>query len=234
MDSTITQKDEKRKAKGAADIVFLIDATLSMTPCIEGIKESLKRFADSLSSYEYAQAMNLDWRAKVVPYRDFNCDGEPIYLDNAFTTDINDLKAQIAGIRVEGGGDIPESALDGLYLVTNKTDWRPKVHRFILMFTDADTHEELHDSNVPVNADRSLSTVAMALATTRVKIHAVTPETSNYKTLAKIPGSQFEWASSAGDAASVYEGLRNMDLGAVLERMAKTITETAAHETILA
>ena len=55
------------------DIVFLIDATGSMTDCIDAIRTSIGLFFDTLDS-DWSPIK--DWRARVVGYRDANCDGD--------------------------------------------------------------------------------------------------------------------------------------------------------------
>ena len=59
------------KTKGVADIVFMIDVSGSMAPCIDALRQNIETFVDSLSSGDANNAAPVkDWRAKVVGYRD--------------------------------------------------------------------------------------------------------------------------------------------------------------------
>lgn len=120
--------------KTAADIVFLLDATGSMGPCLEALKDHIHDFIRALvngsSSGDVAPVE--DWRARVVGYRDFiDCNvSESVarayrmfgnggwYLSNPFTRDENELHAQLDDLKPFGGGRDPsESLLDALMLV---------------------------------------------------------------------------------------------------------------------
>ena len=106
------------KAKGVADIVFLIDVSGSMSPCIDALRTNIEAFVDSLSAGGPNNAAPVkDWRAKVVGYRDAEVDAGSWFEDNPFVRSAAELKAQLAALRAQGGGDEPESLLDALYKV---------------------------------------------------------------------------------------------------------------------
>jgi hypothetical protein len=106
--------------KGLVDIVFLIDATGDMQPCIDAVKNSVRLFIDELTAGTNNQSIPLEkrWRAKVVGYRDFIHDTEPL-VDNPFTDDVAVLESQLGALVADGGGDPPESLLEGIYHVAN-------------------------------------------------------------------------------------------------------------------
>ncbi|HOI54324.1 MAG TPA: VWA domain-containing protein [Phycisphaerae bacterium] len=138
------------KVKGIVDIVFLIDATGSMQPCIDALKANISTFIDTLTTPNANnQAPVKHWRAKAVGYRDFGSDQQPL-IDHPFVEDAAAIKAQLAEITAEGGGDEAESLLDALYRVatmeqTGKggqfepTKWRYRsdAARVVIVFTDA-------------------------------------------------------------------------------------------------
>lgn len=121
---------------GAADIVFLLDATGSMGDCINALKEKLHDFIHKMvvGDPETGQLPVSDWRARVVGYRDFNdCTKNARsayrykkygkggwFLSFPFTRDEDELNRQLSDLKVFGGGDDPrESLLDALMLVMN-------------------------------------------------------------------------------------------------------------------
>lgn len=125
---------ETMSLKGAADIVFLIDSTGSMGPCINALKEHIHSFIDALVRGDESRNISPveNWRARVVGYRDFDdCNksdkaaknyrkfgGGGWFLSNPFTRDENVLHDQLNKLRPFAGGQDPkESLLDALMLV---------------------------------------------------------------------------------------------------------------------
>jgi len=61
----------RAKTKGVADIVFVVDITGSMAPCIDALRKNIELFVDSLSRGDGNNVAPVrDWRCKVVGYRD--------------------------------------------------------------------------------------------------------------------------------------------------------------------
>ncbi|HVF82747.1 MAG TPA: vWA domain-containing protein, partial [Sphingomicrobium sp.] len=57
----------REKTKGVADIVFVVDISGSMAPCIDALRQNIETFVGSLSSGDANNAAPVkDWRAKVV------------------------------------------------------------------------------------------------------------------------------------------------------------------------
>ena len=75
------------KVKGIADIVFLLDATGSMGPCINAVKQNIKTFVQTLTTpTPNGAAVVKDWRAKVMGYRDLDYTDVPAIVDNPFVS----------------------------------------------------------------------------------------------------------------------------------------------------
>lgn len=140
------------KAKGIVDLVFLLDVTGSMQPCIDALKANISLFIDALTLGDANHARPIrDWRAKVVGYRDFEDAERAPFEDNPFVRDPAALKAQLEALVAVGGGDEPESLLDALYLVATQEvsgdgpgveepgRWRHRhqATRMVVVFTDA-------------------------------------------------------------------------------------------------
>ena len=111
-DTSTTPPTARAKTKGVADIVFIVDVSGSMKPCIDALRINIEAFIDSLSKGEGNNAPPVkDWRAKVVGYRDVEAaqsEGLPWIVDNPFVREAAALKAQLSELRAEGGGDEPE------------------------------------------------------------------------------------------------------------------------------
>lgn len=117
----------------AIDVMFVLDVTGSMQFAIEGVRDGIARFASGLSNAD------LDFRVGLLAFRDerINESAELLRFDGVvFTADIGDFQRQVSGLNADGGGDDPESALDGLLQAADQP-FRSEVTRVILLITDA-------------------------------------------------------------------------------------------------
>lgn len=124
------------------DIVMCIDATGSMAPIINEVKENAlsfyEKFKDSMEEHD----KDIDvLRVKVIVFRDYICDSEPMIESKFFTLPDQgeEFRDFVARIEACGGGDTPENALEAFTLAL-KSDWTTSVGKkrhAILMFTDA-------------------------------------------------------------------------------------------------
>lgn len=126
------------------DIVMCIDATGSMSSIIEEVK------ANALSLYQkFVEEMEANsksvqqLRIKVIAFRDFGVDSEPLVESKFFVLN-EDGEAEafhnfVSNIEASGGGDLPESSLEALAVAMN-SEWvtSGSIRRHvIIMYTDA-------------------------------------------------------------------------------------------------
>ena len=205
---------ERPKTKGVADIVFLVDITGSMTPCIDALRRNIEAFIDSLSHGDPNNAAPVrDWRGKVVGYRDIETsasDGLPWIVDNEFVRDAGALKEQLGSLQANGGGDEPESLLDALYKIASMeaapkgsqtvdpTKWRYRsdAARVVIVFTDASFKETM---SIPEAKGGSLQDVANLVMANRIILSLFAPNFEGYDRLSQIDKSEWEVVE--------YEGL---------------------------
>ena len=197
------------KVKGVVDIVFLMDATGSMAPCIDALKKNVEMFIDSLtvSSGNNVSPVR-DWRAKVVGFRDFEVDAEP-WIDNDFVRDVAQLKAQLGGLEARGGGDEPESLLDALYRVASvgQTDkgaqaedpqkwrYRSSAARVAIVFTDAPFKEKMA---IPEAKGGGIDDVVNAVTSNRVIVSLFAPEMPCFDRISEIDRAEYMAIPDAG------------------------------------
>ncbi len=197
----------RAKTKGVADLVFVVDVTGSMAPCIDALRKNIETFIDSLSRGDGNSAAPVrDWRGKVVGYRDIESgatDGVPWFVDNPFVRDVAALKAQLAGLKAEGGGDEPESLLDALFKVASMpaipkgsqtedpTKWRYRsdAARVVIVFTDASFKETM---SIPEAKGGSLQDVANVVMANRIILSLFAPNFEGYDRLSQIDKSEWE------------------------------------------
>ena len=125
------------------DMVFCIDGTGSMSPCIENVKANARRFHLDFASEMTNLGSEIDsMRIKVIVFRDYGCDGNNSMLESPFfelPSDEAEFSSFLSGVTATGGGDASENGLEALYLAMNSDfSTGPKDRQVIVMFTDAD------------------------------------------------------------------------------------------------
>ena len=130
------------------DIVMCIDATGSMSPVIELVKNSASGFHDRLSTALEAKEKKVDQlRVRVVAFRDILEDGlSEALVTSEFMTlpdESDKFKNFVSNIQAKGGGDEPESGFEALATAIN-SDWTKegdKRRHLVVLWTDASAHK---------------------------------------------------------------------------------------------
>lgn len=107
------------------DLVFCIDCTNSMGPCIDMVKESAIRFYDDLvQALQNARKHIEGIRVKIVAFHDYLSDSEPMQVTDFFVLpqQKKEFTDTVRGIVEYGGGDEPEDRLEALAYAI-RSDW---------------------------------------------------------------------------------------------------------------
>ncbi|MBN2584531.1 MAG: VWA domain-containing protein [Planctomycetes bacterium] len=229
------------KVKGVVDIVFLLDATGSMQPCIDALKTNISTFIDTLTTKNANnQTPVKHWRAKAVGYRDFTSDAVPL-VDNPFVEDAAAVKSQLAGITAEGGGDEAESLLDALYQVASMeqtgkggqyepTKWRyrSEAARVVVVFTDAPYKEVMANPSGGTFED-----LKNAIHANRIVLSIFAPNLPCYDLLASLDKSElmaydFDTADLQGAQKALAEFTADGEnFRQTLVQLAKSVSKSA-------
>ncbi len=140
------------QAKRQADIMFVLDCTESMDGEIEAIKDAIIDFANSIES-EGVRA-----RVGLVEFRDRLCNEEQRVLTfnrEVFTNDTVAFRREVSKLKAIGGGDWPESSLDGLMLALRQP-FTATGSKVIVLVTDAPPH-------IPDKETKSIEEVVKAI-----------------------------------------------------------------------
>mgnify|MGYP004654344523 CR=1 FL=1 len=141
------------------DVVFCIDGTGSMAPCIESVKSNARRFHLEFVSAMTDLGSEIDsMRVKVIVFRDYHDDGEQAMVQSSFfelPTDTADFENFLADVSANGGGDGPENGLEAMYYAM-KSDFTTgaKDRQVIVLFTDAealDLKERASEAGYPTD-----------------------------------------------------------------------------------
>lgn len=234
------QRQNLSKTRGVVDLVFLIDATGSMRPCIDALKDNIATFVSSLTGGDGNRFTPVrDWRAKVVGFRDFEFDAVPIE-DYPFTADVDVLHDQLESLHAEGGDDEPESLLEALYAVatmpaTERDEaprpnaWRHRASaaRIVVIFSDASFKEPLMQP-----AGATIEDVFNVIQGNRIILSIFAPDLECYERLSEV--DKAEWNVVEGGStpqkslAKFTSDQRNF--ANTLRQLAKTISKTAETE----
>jgi len=211
------------RIKGVADIVFCVDCTLSMDPCISEFKAQVETFIGGLEKPASSNERPVDWRLKVLGFRDLNEDSSPwVNLEALMVNAASEAKKQVAALSPEGGGDDPESALDAIWYAATQTPWRDNCTKVVVMFSDQTSLEMMHPSTVAKGAvANDVSAVKQALAERGIYLYAWAMTCPVWEQLKSTPKTVFTAVSGA-------DGLKSVDFKDLLKTLAKTVSNVSA------
>lgn len=220
---------------------FVIDATGSMAPCIDAVKDNIDLFVDSLRAKNANNANPIRYfRARVIGFRDCDESDFPWLVENDFTDDVGLLRQQLAALEANGGGDEPESLLEALYAVAGDESatmkrgeqtlhprkWRARsdAARVVVVFTDASYHPRMQHP-----AGGTLDDVINRLHEQRIMLSLFAPDMPCHDELSQVDGAEYHAISGADPQAALREFCSNQaNFAATLRQLARTITATAA------
>lgn len=133
---TIVLDEASHDAEVRLDVLFLVDATGSMSDEIERLKANMVGVAESISSSPTAP----DVRFALTSYRDTTDDYVSRTVD--FTGDVDGFVETLRGLVADGGGDTPEALNEAFAEAVGAPSWRSDddVVRLVFLIADAPPH----------------------------------------------------------------------------------------------
>ena len=119
----------------ALDLAFIVDTTGSMGGLISAAQQQMISMMNEL-----VHAAEVEMRLGVVEYRDHPPQDKLVFRTYAFTSSLDHAQQTINQLKAEGGGDGPESVLDGVLAACQKLSWRPHARRIAVLVGDAPPH----------------------------------------------------------------------------------------------
>ena len=216
------------------DVVFCIDGTGSMAPCIENVKSNARRFHLEFTSAMTDLGAEIDsMRVKVIVFRDYGADGNDAMVESPFyelPDDDADFSNFLSGIVATGGGDSAENGLEALYTAM-KSDFTTgnKDRQVIVLFTDADalelkTPDRTTNPTYPADMvdEAGLQTLWMcAIQDSTLKLRErnkrmvlFAPEGTKYSTLTSV------FNRSVFEPVTMANGLKDIDFKDIIKMIA--------------
>lgn len=179
-------------------------------------------------------------------FRDYKVDKVP-FIDAPFVEDADLLRNQLNALEAEGGGDEPESLLDGLYKVvtmpaTDKSaqtfdpfKWRYRSHaaRVVVAFTDASYHPVMTE---PTGG--TVDEVINAIHANRIILSLFAPEMDCHDLLGAADKSEYEAIPfDASSPTGAQEALirytsDQTNFRKTMEMLAKSVSASAGTEAL--
>jgi len=199
-------QQKSTKIRGVADIVFCIDFSGSMSPCIEGVKNHINTFVKSLETA--SPNTIIDWRIAFCAYSD------DTFIIKDFVTETNSFVNSLAGIDTMGNEFTP-GAID--YCLT-KFNWRPVSNKFLVVFTD----EELEGGWSTDNGDGSSKYQLLLdkIGNSGSRLFFFGPKCPYYEQIEKVSRTFVSYLKY-GDFSSV-------DFSALFTTLGKTVSQSCS------
>lgn len=194
---------ELDKKYASLDLVFLVDASRSMSSSIDALVSKISTFIDALNGgYGNSRLLIADWRMRLVGYRDRDCNGVQWLVDNLFSTDAGEIKSQSTSLEAVGGGNDPTSLLDAMYQVSQwvtaekglppaANGWRHHhdAARGVIIFTDASCKNTFTSND---GSEGTVDDLIHAYHSAKLEVTLLAPEAPVYVDLSAMNGLAWE------------------------------------------
>lgn len=160
------------------DLVFVIDKTGSMRDNIRGIRAYIDAIFDRLTRAGHDTAVGLVTFGEIKISK---------LKARGVTTDHAKFKNWLRKVKIEGGGDLPESGLDAIAAAQEKIKYRRGAGRFFVLASDG----SFHDADYDGKSRHSLDSVIASLQRERIRVDVIGIDYLPVKQLALATGGKW-------------------------------------------
>lgn len=222
----------------AVDIVLCVDATASMGPTLDNVKDSALSFPNRLAQEMTAKGRGISsLRLKVIAFRDYGDRADDAMSESPFfrvPADLDQFEKTVRALRPEGGGDDPESGLEALALALG-SDWETGLDRrrhVVVMFTDAPAHplgdpRQTAAPTYPRSVPQSLEALFQQWGTGQSRDARME---NSAKRLLMFAPEAYPWTDIADDwnntiffPSEAGEGLEEWEMGEIIATIANSL-----------
>jgi len=217
------------------DLVFLCDCTSSMSSYLQAAKQNIQKIVEEIVMME-----KCDVQFALVEYRDHPPQDTTFAArTHKFTSSVSKMREYVNEMQAQGGGDGPESVVDGLWEALNM-DYRKDSAKIVVCISDAPPHglgESGDGFPDGCPCKRDPIEIAKQMAERGIIIYAVGVEptlSNSFKyardfmmSLAKITDGQFLPLSSANLLAKVIVGgaIEEISLNVLMQQVDQEVNE---------
>ena len=219
--------------RNCADIVFCIDSSGSMQPCLEAVQRNIGKLLEGLA--EQGQGCTWDVRFDFLAFCDTR-DGvhkmasthmgvvsiiNKIYhkhdASGFFTRDLSEFRAALSQVQPDGE-EMHLLALD----VAMDFPWRPSsdCHRVVVLLSDEPVESGVDAEEQAAQVD---AIIAKAMDK-RIKLFIVAPESDVFYRLSAADRCEYT------DLESMQDGLQSVDFSRMLEAIGKSVSVSQSYE----
>jgi len=220
-----------------ADVIFCLDASGSMGPCFEELKDTVQNFVKGLES---GLQVTWDVRFDFLAYQAGEVEGRGVFEFRTLKIPhgMEVLKALYHGSGQQGGGSFFTSSIpefcEGLKKVNVGGDeasfialdtaldfpWRPDnaCHRVVILMTD----EELETGVLVDQQKAKIPELISKLTALRVKLYLVGPSSSSFAELCSADKCEYMEVSDG------HDGLKNADFAELMSDIGKSVSVSAS------
>lgn len=201
------------------DFVFLVDVTGTMQAYINGVKNNIESFVESLRN------RGIEYRIGLVLFSDII---EKVYQP---TSDVREFNGWLSKVFAAGGFDEKENALEAIAEAT-RTKFNPAANRVAVMITDAPYHQLGERGNGRTYLTTETAIAALKQANVRL-FCIVPPELPEYKLMAEATrGAVFNIKESFSKILDQY-GTQLTNLYAISYRSDAKVVRDSINVSIL-
>ena len=206
----VIKQQPKRKLKGVADIVFVIDNSRSMRKFINELRSRINDFINTVGSNP--QLSWLDYRLGIVcaTVKKEKASYMPYFYELNFTSNIEEFKKALGNIPL-GGNEFTLPAIDRAL----DFPWR-KATRIVIVFTD----ETIDTGYDPEYQKRQFPLLRKKIKNLHITLFLIAPKCKEYEELATLPKSIVSFLKDKKD----FEDLSFINT--VLQFMGKTVSQS--------
>jgi hypothetical protein len=213
MTGSVTRRERE---VAALDLAFVVDTTGSMSSLIAGAQRQMITMLDEL-----LRVAAVDLRLGVVEYRDHVPQDPLTYRVHAFTGDLDAARRTINGLAATGGGDGPESVLDGIWAACQDLAWRRHARRIAVLVGDSPPHGmgapgDAFPQGCPCG--QTLASVTAAAEEARVTFYAIALSSHlepSFGVLSRYTGGEFFATHRQGAALERLAAILTAEFGAL-------------------
>ena len=218
--------------RNCADIVFCIDASGSMKPCIDAVRNNIEKLLEGLQSdVQTTWDVRFDFLAfhdskdGVHWYKSVELPTMPLFeaiykngdKGKLFSKDLAAFKAGLKGIEVEG----EEEQLLALDIAMD-FPWRPSdgCHRVVVLLTD-----ESVETGVCVDEQKKrIDALIAKVMDKRIKLFIIAPESEGFYRLSSADRCEYD------DSGAEQDGLRNVDFSKMMSAIGKSVSVAQTYD----